>query len=1134
MTPEDLRGRVLEYSDAWRVLSETEGHEADRIAEAICTYLRRRVETLVAEHQARPVLISYQCDGWGTNIGGRSVRAHGSVTVRHHGRFREEFLLQRVVLRLRRPGVGDDMRMVMFPPRPLTEGKGSWNVWSAASEALGTLRSLGHSGIAVTVYLQDGALHESTFTKFRGKHMAWYDHDLGADRGDGRFLQLSDWVIGVQCTAHACSNALRWGLMSHFEKHQVEDAHIVVQSLINSSMGLHDRLDLFVQRHMSFVDFRDDDLEEVAVFWEFLGVTDVQMLALLVEVNPQWNGTSLQVRAHLRDDPACWEKVTACLAHCWRWVPWSDTRWVRAGRSAKYYLRSLVTGIEGHVKLCLSDPVMSNYHLQGHNRCTVDIKLFFGVCSVCSVPAEQVLLELLQDDRLLRRAPQIRDALRDAMARITSLPESVWVRLANIVGDGVTKSDFQSQCLASATTTVGYMHRLIFAQLDSDPLAMTQGDIGMNLARLRERDVVDPTVLKMKTLLLAGVPPMQLQTALELLRETPCSVQLVEEAHACAAWVMREHPGLTPHGLLARSTLVQVRPCFTQSKEGRAIDALDLKLDRLSRMQPEKVSDRHLVFGLMAKHACSQGVFAQPDAMARTQHCMRDHMSVYQGLDVAQKLELAQLRAEYVVERRQRVQLEMQEARAERNRLVLQRQTSLTSDGIPNKVGLMQFTEVDLVEILAIMSGDGAVRSKERWRAMTSSPAEPPDPVQRSIQELASRIPATPDRRPWWCGRVAANRSLFRGVAFVRDGHDQEAFLFLFAKQRPVEATFLVLRRRTHPRLSLCDDDARHPLRCPPWYKVEYDYMPAQCVVESDLPFGDDDEFFVLEGMRFEGDTVTTNHMPVCFARFAAAHPRPAPRKVAAPGATARRLSDGRIRELLLKYQWLNEEDLRPRPSARPARHGGGAPRVGRRPEAVGTDAVDDEEMEVEEEMEVDEVENDLDDGAASSHGAPPAPGEAVVDAARAVDELLAIRAACAFDTGEAQEFFSVRILGGVWTMANRGVAADSVGGFARAGVAKDWCRSCGFPAQMTFAFGRYGREASNQLAREYTRRGHYFLMLWLEGGADFRYAQHHIDNYTEPAEWRVWADGLPAEEQWPRRKVSELRQLAPRLGVVL
>ena len=106
--------------------------------------------------------------------------------------------------------------------------------------------------------------------------------------------------------------------------------------------------------------------------------------------------------------------------------------------------------------------------------------------------------------------------------------------------------------------------------------------------------------------------------------------------------------------------------------------------------------------------------------------------------------------------------------------------------------------------------------------------------------------------------------------------------------------------------------------------------------------------------------------------------------------------------------------------------------------------------------------------------------------------------------------FFFVHINGGDWAEANRGVAADSVGGYARAWLCSEWCVRFEFPVRNSFALTCYGREGGNELAREYCRRGHYFLKLWLDGGDAFWYEQAHLDSYVESPEFASLVARVP------------------------
>lgn len=53
--------------------------------------------------------------------------------------------------------------------------------------------------------------------------------------------------------------------------------------------------------------------------------------------------------------------------------------------------------------------------------------------------------------------------------------------------------------------------------------------------------------------------------------------------------------------------------------------------------------------------------------------------------------------------------------------------------------------------------------------------------------------------------------------------------------------------------------------------------------------------------------------------------------------------------------------------------------------------------------------------------------------------------------------YFYVHVLGGSWTKLNKGVSADGTGGFAREGIAVEWCDRHAFPKQASRMFSKYG-----------------------------------------------------------------------------
>ena len=122
-----------------------------------------------------------------------------------------------------------------------------------------------------------------------------------------------------------------------------------------------------------------------------------------------------------------------------------------------------------------------------------------------------------------------------------------------------------------------------------------------------------------------------------------------------------------------------------------------------------------------------------------------------------------------------------------------------------------------------------------------------------------------------------------------------------------------------------------------------------------------------------------------------------------------------------------------------------------------------------------------------------------------AVDlELRALRADVAERAADAT-FFYQRVLGGKWTAAHRGVIADGIAGYCRAGACRAWCTTFQFPKQLACYYNRYGRESCEMLTKEFCLRGDHFFGIWLaeSGGEDgFLYTDAQLASYVEDLPW--------------------------------
>eukprot|EP00974_Lingulodinium_polyedra_P049628 4773131-Lingulodinium_polyedra.AAC.1 len=98
-----------------------------------------------------------------------------------------------------------------------------------------------------------------------------------------------------------------------------------------------------------------------------------------------------------------------------KWRKFTESRWTSIGATARQLLRSMCVGLESLVALTRDDPLVSDFHLHGFEKLSCDIKMYVACAAVGSYPVEAFMLEVLEDDRLARRLPELKALLDDEM-----------------------------------------------------------------------------------------------------------------------------------------------------------------------------------------------------------------------------------------------------------------------------------------------------------------------------------------------------------------------------------------------------------------------------------------------------------------------------------------------------------------------------------------------------------------------------------------------------------------------------------------------------------------------------------------------------------------------------------------------
>ncbi len=121
----------------------------------------------------------------------------------------------------------------------------------------------------------------------------------------------------------------------------------------------------------------------------------------------------------------------------------------------------------------MEDENISHWHL--------DVKQYLLVAAFSALPAESVLLEVLQGDRLRSGSEWWREVVAE-IDYLVRMPTYVWDRLARLFP--CANHVLKDLVFKAAFTTASYLHYDVFHQLRELPLSLTQGDMLVNFGSI--------------------------------------------------------------------------------------------------------------------------------------------------------------------------------------------------------------------------------------------------------------------------------------------------------------------------------------------------------------------------------------------------------------------------------------------------------------------------------------------------------------------------------------------------------------------------------------------------------------------------------------------------------------------------
>ena len=1041
--------------------------------------LAEKYRDVVRRARDRPCLQIFMSDGWSCDIRQRFASSGEQHRVERTGRLRTEFIIQRTIVK----AILDSevcMGMKIERPRPLSFKKCA-DIVSACCDHIAPLKSLGHQNISICLYLQDGLMAVPFGKRMVARHNLYFKPDLcplPCSHDERFFLELKDWVLSYRCLAHICSSALKWGLKSLVpDGSLLEDIHITISALLRASSGLLGMVKTFLVSCVVYDRPEPDDVAGLEYMWTLLGVAPTH-IDLFLKVNPSWENGVLHVSSSLLNSDDGTSCVSTLIMYTLKFTDFSETRWTKVGEAGRSYLLALMCGVDGLAGLTAQSDAICKWHLAGYKkRSSKASRLYLSVAAAAARPTENLLLDLMSDDRFLQRIDNSWDIVNDEHRYLLATPPLFFERVAAVLG--IDPLEYRCHVLECSLTSISYLQMDIWIPFSEAPWKYFQGDCRRHVAALmKEEGVTHPVAVKMQTLIRLGYEEDVIAAA-ELVKESSLTSTLVEQFHGSGAQLMRRHPQIEHATLCIRMTVHHCRTLFYSNIFDVQEQRLNRQLEAIQKeMQNQKFSGARQAYCKVLIAQIRNGrIVGDADGSSLRRLVFKHHSKGFKGLSGQQVSALNRYasadkskKLQTLSETKQHVYDQLESLRVRRK--------DAEAHGRPNHMDSMRFGADDFIRFAQLWA---------QYRECDLRPdlKAPPEQMTRAqhqlINEELARLEMPKAPRPDWLSQIVSGRDFYSRAGLFSETADAGAgvvYKLLLAIGQPQRAMFLQCKRIAGTEMRW---DPRH-----------YRYDDMKIVDHHHVPFTCLGDIMIFPEMRCMDSTLYATGLPVSLVYFGRFH------QVSVPASSVSRSSSGRrgglidmdmLEKLQNEFPWLSSEELiqiLKGHTASTTSASGSAGTTHQTHTGSTTSA----------------------SGSAGTSTLTEIP-EDILEAA--ANELISMRESFEGHLEEEGSWFTVNVLGGVWSMHRSRQSASDIQAACKDRSTETWCYATGWPPRKSFAVRKHqGVLNARRLSEEMVRRGNHFMRGWIERGspAPFSFAQLKAA-YSAPSSYNDWRNSL-------------------------
>ena len=149
------------------------------------------------------------------------------------------------------------------------------------------------------------------------------------------------------------------------------------------------------------------------------------------------------------------------------------------------FLLAMKVGLAHMVQMVVDDKEANHHFIGGFSKLgDSGVKEYIAVLALCARPLEAVAVELLRDDRFLKRAAELKQIMDDTIKVVESTPSLVYMAVCELLVPSWSWESLRNVVIRSMYNGVCYFYRESFALLQIGFFELTQGCIADNVREL--------------------------------------------------------------------------------------------------------------------------------------------------------------------------------------------------------------------------------------------------------------------------------------------------------------------------------------------------------------------------------------------------------------------------------------------------------------------------------------------------------------------------------------------------------------------------------------------------------------------------------------------------------------------------